>query len=152
MFDDYLINILFDSFNSELTDNNILKKHLNKIKIIIKTFYFSWKLIQFGRTEGQGVYNIQFDIKSINYPHLRLVGYSLFKVLFPYLIEKIESYISKEYLDEENMSKINKIFLTILQMLILIFKVSDYINFLLFLASNKFPSVWNRVFGLKYVS
>lgn len=157
-FDEYMINIIVDSVKTSFENSELssIKKYNEEIKMILKIVYYSFKLLKGKVTEGQRIYNVQFDVADNKFKKLKIIGYLICKIVVPYLMNKIESYITKSQYEDHNINsgffKIikTKFLVSFFRILEISLKLFDTINFILFIKSNKFPTIWHRIFNLPY--
>jgi len=123
-------------------------------------------LFKNGYTEGQHIFNLKYNIENLSkkYRVMKLILFSITKYLLPYLILKIENYISKynsEYESDfgrDDLKKWNPTYRIILnsisriiKFLKLTYSLCNFFNFVNFISTNKFPYLLNRIFNFDYV-
>lgn len=150
-----MIDTIFDVFKFSFTEDNhnFIKMYFTEIKISIKMIYYLFMFIKKGSTEGQQLYNVMYDLKilSRNMKIFKLIGYVMTKILVPYILEKINSYIARKE-NYESISKFQKVLFSIFKIMELSLKVFEMHNFIKFLMTNEYSTLWNRIFNLKYVN
>jgi len=161
-----MINIIVDCFKGSLDNleySEKFKKYMEELKLVIKMIYFSYKLINDKFTEGQQVYNVKFNLEDnlTTRGKLKIISYLMCKIVLPYLINKItdslsnDSEINETLNNSSNRNYLKKIllkfFIFVFKFFDLLLKISEFWNFLVFLITGKFPSIWTRLFKLEYV-
>jgi hypothetical protein len=114
-----------------------------------------------GFTEGQNIFNLKYDLDNISKWKrlLRIVLFYFSKFLLPYLFIKVENYINMNISDDDFESNkrgnFSRVFLKICHWVIKIIKfllsLVKLINFFLFISTNKFPYLINKIFKFDYV-
>jgi hypothetical protein len=155
-FDEYMINIIVDSVKSSFENSELssIKKYHEEIKMILKLVYYSFKLLKGKATEGQRIYNVQFDVVNDKIKKFKIIGYLLCKIVVPYIMYKIEDYITRSQYEDENggfLKKLKtKILIPLFRLIDIGLQFFDTVNFILFIKTNKFPTIWHRLFNLPY--
>lgn len=106
-----------------------------------------YKMINEGMTEGHKIYNVRF---VRNYGKIRIILYVLCKLVIPYIMIKVDEVIIKSGMNDRS-SWLKSLLVKLFRIVELLYSLADYANFIAFLATNKFPSIWNRIFNLEYV-
>jgi hypothetical protein len=162
VFDDYMINLIYDTVKNsfETSELSTLRRFSEEIKLFLKIFYYSFKLFKDKVTEGQKIYNIKFEYGEgigAKLKIFKIVGYLTCKLLVPYILNKIEDLsISHNIQLEEDASEKKsypnlKFFLFALSKILnFLLKLFDLINYLGFLLTNDYPTIWHRLFNIKY--
>jgi hypothetical protein len=124
-----------------LGTNSFIKKHSANIKLAMRIVYFSFMLFKNKFTQGQYIYNVKLSPLTTG----KTILYIFCKIVLPYLIQNIDDYLLKH-------DNFNNILKKLFKVVVAILKGLELFNFISFLTYNDYPSIWNRLLGLKYVN
>lgn len=127
-------------FESNINKTEFIRKILPYFKIGVKVIYYWYLFMKKGYTEGQFLYNVKFK----SFTNIKIAIYIITKILLPFVIKQIDDYIVIQENRDRFVFKVYKLFSLVLKGL-------DFYNFINFLITNKYPSLFNRILDLEYV-
>lgn len=157
-----IVDTVKASLESSEATMHWIKKFHEEVKMGIKFIYYSYKLAKHKVTEGQKIYNVKFDYKTSNsfFKTVKIFSFLFLKIISPYLMNKLDEYIVKSQNEEESedeelsqnskKSKLRKILISLFKIADVILKFLESLNFIIFIATNKFPSLWQRLLNIEY--
>jgi hypothetical protein len=111
------------------------------IKLALKVVYYGVMLWRKGYTQGQFIYNVKLMPLTTG----KTILYIVAKIILPYLIQYIEDYLIKHHSD------VSDLVIRIYRVMTALLKGFELFNLLRFITHGDYPSMWNRLLGLKYV-